>query len=144
VHFNEPAPQRRIFQFLFTQPARGRWLFRAASAVCAIASLFHVAALVWPFAVSSTANDSPTRHGVFIAINGALAVLLFRAPRTAALALLPLTAQQLWSHGTDLAAARAAQQAQWDTRSLIVLIGLPLLWFGIAWSLWPRPHAREL
>ena len=101
-------------------PARVFWLVSAAFVV---AAGFHVAAL----AVPSLGEPSPPwRHALFAAINVAAAVGVLRRPRGFVLAFGIFCAQQLYSHGTALAATWRTEHRV-DVASVAVLGLMPLV-----------------
>ncbi len=85
-------------------------------------ALFHVASLVTP---SISEPSPPWRHALFVGVNAFFGwAFLTRA------AWLPvpfgiLCGQQLYSHGSDLLAARAAGRMDWQ--SVAVLVTLPVV-----------------
>ncbi len=115
-----------------TEEARAPSGVRAAAAVIvvafAVSACFHVVAIFVP----DLGEPSPAwRHASFIAINGALAIGFAVGAKNGALprwAIVPLAlfgAQQLASHGIDL--ALAAEQNRLDWASVLVLIALPII-----------------
>ncbi len=90
-------------------------------AVAFVASaLFHAAAALLP----RLDPGSPTwRHALFVAINGAVAWGLLARPRGFVVGFAALTAQQLYSHGRDLALALGEGRA--DVASLAVVVVMP-------------------
>ena len=66
------------------------------------------------------------RHGLFVGLNLTLATLLVLRPRWALPAAALLSAQQLWSHGTDLVDS-IRDPGPFDWASVLVLAFFPAL-----------------
>ncbi len=105
-----------------------KWLVRLPVPLFAAGALFHVATLLDP---SLGEPSPPWRHALFVAINALYATLFALRPRWLAWAYAPLAAQQLLSHGSELAHSAAPLH---ETQSLLALVSIPLfLWLA-------RPH----
>jgi hypothetical protein len=106
--------------------------------VCNAFTKHGIAVPLWRSAEASPplANGTAARHLLFVLINAALALATRYRPRVAVALLVPLTAQQLWSHGGDLLRARATQPATWDLPSVAVLTMLAVIWAAIGQSAW--------
>lgn len=102
---------------------RLRAVFRIAALGCALAGLFHAAALVRP----AIAEPSPPwRHALFVGVNAAMAALFLRRPPWFVWLFAALVAQQVASHGHALVTIWTAE-ARIDWASVIVLATLPPL-----------------
>ena len=89
-----------------------------------VAAIYHLAVVLWP---SLDHGSSPLRHGVFIAINLAVAVGLFVRPRFFFWLFTALALQQLHSHGSAFAREwSVAHRLDWQ--SVLVLVIIPLAW----------------
>ncbi len=109
------------------------WLARGVSVAWCVTACTHALALVAP---APDDGSPPWRHGLFLAINLVFAGLYARRPWWLPYAFAPLAAQQIWSHGHDL--ARARSEGRWDLSSVVVLLSLPLF----AWVAWAARRAR--
>ena len=58
---------------------------------------------------------------------------MWRRPRGFVWLFAALTAQQIYSHGSDALRERAAGQSV-DPASLVVLVGMPLVLLALAWD----------
>jgi hypothetical protein len=94
----------------------------ALASIFAVTALFHAAAIVSP----SLAPGAPGwRHGLFVALNAAVAIgLLWRPPGFVA-AFGVLTGQQVYSHGRDILDAwRTEARVDWmSVGVLVVMVG---------------------
>jgi len=103
-------------------PSRLRFVFAGAFAItCAV----HLVAV-------AHAGASPLRHALFAGINAVFAALFARGVRWVFFPLVALSAQQAYSHGTDL--VDAARRGEADVQSALVLVFLPLA-LAYAWRL---------
>jgi hypothetical protein len=85
------------------------------------AAVFHAVAMV-----SAIDPSSPRwRHGLFVAIDFALAVSMIRRPRWFVWVFAVLLVQQAWSHGTSLVAHAKAGSV--DVPSIVTLLALPIV-----------------
>ncbi len=73
-----------------------------------------------------TPGPSPVRHAIFVVVNGAMAALLVWRHRWAFWPALVLTAQQMYSHGLELARSFNGDTAL-DWRALAVCLFFPTL-----------------
>ncbi len=102
-----------------------RWFFASC---CVLTGALHFCAAL---GVTSSGGSSALRHMVFAAINVALATLFAKNVRWVLYPLVPLSLQQLVSHGGDL--ARAAEQHSFDWQSVLVLVFFVL---ALGYSRW--------
>jgi hypothetical protein len=94
----------------------GRARFALAFAF-ALAAAYHLAAVIWP---ALGPSDSAARHGVFVAVDAALAVGFAWPPRWLALPMALLCAQQLFSHGGDVVRAwRDGRRVDWASVAVV-------------------------
>jgi len=98
---------------------------RMLGAFFALAAFYHASVIFWP---SWGDHGSPLRHGVFVAIDGGVAVGLFRRPPFFFWLFTALGLQQLHSHGS------AFVHELWiahriDGQSLLVLLIIPVTWW---------------
>jgi hypothetical protein len=115
------------------------WLFRLAAGGFVLGGISHVAALFEP---SVLEPSPPWRHGLFVAINLIFAAGMLMRPAWLIFLLLPLTAQQLFSHGID--GWRVwHEQGRVDWASVVVLLGMPALTALVAHDLLSRRRAVE-
>jgi hypothetical protein len=100
-----------------------RLAFALAIAAFLAGAAWHVAAILSP----ALAPTSPAwRHGLFVAVNLALAAGFARRPRWLVFPFAALVLQQVVSHGGDLVEAwRAEGRVDWP--SAIVLVAMPAL-----------------
>ena len=107
--------------------ARGRrvreMLFVILAVGFALSAVFHAVAIVAP----QIAEPSPAwRHGLFVVINGVIAVLFVRRPRWFPAVFGLLALQQLYSHGTyGYAVWRDQHRVDWA--SVLVLAVVPVV-----------------
>jgi hypothetical protein len=100
---------------------------RVAFAVVALgfaaAALFHAIAI----AVPQIAEPSPSwRHALFVVVNSAFALGMWKRPRWFVVVFAALTAQQLYGHGTyGLDVWR--REARVDWASVLVVVALPIV-----------------
>jgi hypothetical protein len=92
--------------------------------------VFHALAAL---GVLPAGSSTPARHALFVLINLAAAAGVWRRPRGFVWLFAALTAQQLYSHGSDAWREHAAG-ASIDPASLVVLVGMPLVLFALAWD----------
>jgi hypothetical protein len=66
------------------------------------------------------------RHAIFVGLDLAFATILVLVPRWALIPAVPLTVQQMWSHGSDLVeSVRGAGSVDWI--SALVVVFFPAL-----------------
>jgi hypothetical protein len=101
---------------------RARWFFASC---CVATSVLHLSAFL---GVTSSGGSSALRHLVFCAINVALATLFAKNVRWVLYPLVPLSLQQLVSHGDDLARAAEAHSVDWQSIFVLVFFALALVY----------------
>jgi hypothetical protein len=106
-----------------TVPAWQKWATWLVVACFTLTLATHAAAIA---RLIPSPDSSPSRHAVFVLLNGAGAVLFLRRYRHTWLLLLPWFAQQAYSHGGDGLEARARGELDWQ--SLAVLLFFPCAW----------------
>ena len=117
------------------KPALGwkQWIFVMLAAGFGVAASLHAAALVVP----TILEPSPWwRHLLFVAINGAVAVLLVRRPAWFAFVFALLALQQLISHGLSGWSVWILER-RIDWASVVVVVAVPAiaaLLLGEAWT----------
>lgn len=113
-------------------------LFRIVGVGFAGAAVFHAAAIVHP----GIAEPSPPwRHGLFVLINGLVAVGFFLRPVAFAWLLSVLTVQQLYSHGT-YGWQVLTTEGRLDWASVLVLVAMPSLTALVWWEV-GKKRVRE-
>jgi hypothetical protein len=83
-------------------------------------------AAVWHAVLAARGGGSALGHGLFVALNLALAALLVLRPRWAYWPSIALGAHQMWSHGLDLSRSFLGD-APLDWASLAVCLFFPTL-----------------
>ncbi len=94
---------------------------------------FHGAAIIVP---TISEPSPPWRHALFIGVNLFFGFAFLRRARWLPVPFAVLSAQQVYSHGTDLIEARAVGHT--DLQSLAVLATLPVLAVLVALGRVPR------
>ena len=107
------------------------WFWSTVCACFVVSALFHLYCL---FAADAS---PPWRHALFVAINLGVAWGCWRRPSWFVWVFGLLVLQQLYSHGGDFA---QAWPTRIDWRSLLVLVGMPLI--GLALWRGRRPSTR--
>jgi hypothetical protein len=98
-------------------------LFHLLAVLFIVAAAFHGLAAI---GVLDVPSGTRRRHGLFVLVNVVCAVGLARRPRGFVWFFAALTAQQLYSHGTDAWREWATGQ-RIDPASAVVLVGMPLV-----------------
>ena len=104
-------------------PDRVRWLYRVLAVGFALSSAYHAAAIAFP----SIAEPSPAwRHGLFVAVNAAMAAGFVRRPWFFPYVFALLAVQQVYSHGT-YGWQVWTQEHRVDWASVLVLAAVPAI-----------------
>ncbi len=114
--------------------------FRALAVVFSVAGVFHLACTVAP---SLAGGDPPWRHGLFVAVNAAVALGLLLRPRWFPWIFAVLCMQQAVSHGSAAATAWRVEHRV-DKASVLVLCGLPIVLASLVWDARRRPRRESL
>jgi hypothetical protein len=107
-----------------------RNLFPLLAALFVVAAAFHGLAAIGVLDVPSATQP---RHALFVLVNLGCAAGLVRRRRGFVWFFAALTAQQLYSHGTDAWREWATGQ-RIDPASAVVLAGMPIVLLLLAWD----------
>jgi hypothetical protein len=90
----------------------------------ALVAAYHFAAIFWS---ALGPGDSAARHGVFVAVDAALALGFAWPPRWLAIPVGFLCAQQLFSHGGDVVRAwQDARRVDWASVAVVATMPVAL------------------
>jgi hypothetical protein len=111
--------------------------FGAAALVFAVGAAVHAVALVRPDVLEPS---PPYRHALFVVVNAGFALAFVRRPPWLPALFAVLLAQQLFSHGQS-ALDLMAREKRVDAASVLVFVGLPLIFALLVWD--ARARRRE-